>query len=1156
MNRPEHEKDTLRYAERRQLAEGSSARVSAALDRWSGREVVLKEALNAGLAGSGFLKEARLLQQLRAPVFPELIEFDPGSEQHPAQLVLERRPGRPLADLAAAGGPRPVETDAAAWIAAQILQGLTELSQHGWIHGDLGPANLLLAGSRASLLDLGLARNHRDQESRRSGTLQVMAPEILASGLPHPRSDMFSLGVLLFQVLTGRPPFPGNPDEALPLVLAGRACSAGEAAGHALLPLVMRCLQADPARRPEPAEALAGLLADLPPARQALLLPRRGPGGWDSAQLDLALARLQSEGLVRLASGPAGQWRNRLDQLALEAAGRTGPLLLVSRGPGESLLDWLARRVGGGDRLQRYPELALALERRTISADVLRLVLAFLDDQLERPRQGLCWVSGPGDPDAGLLPEVVALCRRQRRPLILLGLDGAPQDALEPGGMLRLEPPHADLWQGWLRRPAPGLELEAAAAAALDPHTEGDSERIAPLVARAISRGALILTGGEWRVAAGARLDDEGAGADWRTLTAASQHALMRAAAWLEPAPAGTWNRLVGAGREAELEALEGAGWLRDRGDGLLEPRAGLLAQLDPERLARAHLELLQELWEGSQPPSELCLLHLARVDLAQADPAMARGILLEAQGLVDPQRKLQLIRELLPILPPLQAEELESSLASALVEGGRLQEARRLLKILLRRQISRSLPMQVGQTGRTLVLKLAHVYGQLQRPRLALRLLERAAARSVEPGDRLSFAVQCLSHHVRAGRREEAGQALEAAAAELLRQECAGVNPAHTINSAAATAFQLGRLELAARLWNHLDRAGRGELQVQQRVWLANNLGVIHLQAGRLEQARLELEQAGREAGLYHLERYELMARVNLSLVQLQQGAADQAIRELEPALTQARELLEVETELAVLDHLGEAWAALGDLEGAESTWLDELRLARELERPEEELEPLKHLLCLSHDLGLEAPREYLARFQELGSAESPPRRQWALLRVLSAPMAALPTGTSPETGLPADAPFPLKALAAGREPAPEELLQCLLELDPRLDGLRLALGLLEDHLAWLSAWAPHLRELREGHRLHQIRLLALEGELAARREDWPQAGGRLGRAVRQLEAIALDLSPAWQERLALSPWLNALIKRAAECLNRLDELERSDHGHAARTVGRAAGA
>jgi tetratricopeptide (TPR) repeat protein len=1065
--------------------------------------------------------------------------------------VLERRPGQPLAELAAAGALPATGDGAAEWIAAQVLQGLAELAEHGWIHGDLGPANLLLAGSRASLLDLGLARSHRDEERRRSGTLRVMAPEILASGLPHPRSDMFSLGVLLFQLLTGRAPFPDDPGEALPLVLAGRVGPAGEAAGHALLPLVMRCLQAEPARRPEPAEALAALLPALPRARQALLLPRRGPGAWHPAQLDQALERLGT-GLAWLAGGGGGTWRAQLDQLLLEAAERSGPLLAVRREAGQSLLDWLARRVGTGERLRRYPELSVVLERRVLNAEALRQVLAFLDDQLERPRQGLCWISGPGDPDAALLPALLALCRHQRRPLALLTLDGAPWTP-DDCPCLRLEPPREPVWRGWLRRPAPGLELDDPAAGTLDRLCRGDGERLAPLLARAISAGSLELHGTHWRLAAEGPAWDETRDEDWAGLPGAWQRALYRACAWLEPAPPGLWGEAVAQGRAAELEALEGSGWLRDRGDGQLAPRAGLREGLDAARLAQAHLELLHELWRRPEPPADLCLLHLGRVELAQTAPELACGVLLRARGLVDPGRKLELIRRVLPGLAPAQAAALESALASALLERGRPAEARGVLRGLLRRS-ARALAGPEGPSPRMLVLKLAHVYGALQRPRLALRLLERAAERAAAEEDRLALTAQTLPHLLRLGRRQEAAEALHAIAESLLRREMGGTGLPHAVHTAGTAAFQLGLPELAARLWNHLDRGGRSELQVQQRVWLANNLGVLHLKAGRLEQARMELEQAGREAGLYHLERYELMARVNLSLVQLQRGAADQAVRELEPALTQARELLEPETELAVLDHLGEAWAALGDLEGAERFWRDELRLARDLKSGEDELEPLKRLLCLSLDLGLEAPLEYQARFRELCPAgDSPLCRQWAVLRALGAPE---PPRGQPREALPEDAPVPLKSLAAGREPSPDEVLRSLLELEPRLDGMRVALALLEGRLAWLSAWAPRLRELRESHRLHQIRLLALEGELAARREDWVQAGGRLGRATHLLEAIAVDLSPAWQERLAASPWLRSLLARSAECLKRLDELERSEHGHAAGAVGSAAGA
>jgi len=1063
--------------------------------------------------------------------------------------VLERRPGRPIGELGAqAPGRDPGE---ATWIAAQVLQGLAELAEHGWIHGDLGPSNLLLEGSRASLLDLGLARASADRESRRSGTFHVMPPEILAQGLPHPRSDMFSLGALLFQALTGLAPFPEDPEAALPLILAGRPLPAAAATGHPLLPLALRCLSADPARRPSAREALDSLLPALPGARAALLLPRRGPGAWDPTLLGVALDRLRQQSLVVIRSGAAGQWRPRLDQLLLEAAGRS-PFLEVDRGHGQALLDWLALRADQPGQLGRHPELSRALSRRQGGPEVLRQILGFLDDQLERPRQGICWISGPQDPDAGLLRDLAAACRRQERPLIVLLLEGAADGGLEEvaGGALRLEPAHAGDWAGWLRHPAPGLELDEAAAAALDPLAGGDSERIAPLVARCLSEGSLALDGGLWRLT-GTRLPrgESRRAEDLALLEPDRRQALTRACAWVEPAPAGAWRALVWQGREGELEALEGSGWLRDRGDGQLEARAGLPQVLGEDALRRATLDLLHDHCRQESPSAEWGLLLLSRAGLQGADPDMARGILLGARGLVNPGRKLQLIAELLPALPPARRPELEGALAAALVEQGRPAEAAVVLKRLLRGPAQGAAALTPESGGLTLLLKLTHAWGLCRRPRLALRLLEHARPRVPEGEGRLAVDIQSLEHLQAAGLAAAARARLEAAQDDLSACDPGTPGVAHTLNGAAAAAFRLGLYDLATRLWTQLNRAGRSALQVQQRVWLSNNLGVIHLQAGRLEQARAELEQAGREAALFHLDRYELMARVNLAVVQLRRGAADQAVRELEPALVQARELGAADTELAVLDHLGEAWAALGDYEHAERHWERELALARALDRPEEGLEPLKHLLCLDWDLGLAPSAARLERFRELEGHHCEAGRPWALLE-------AYAERGVPGRQLPPGAPAALRALAAGREVQPAELLEALMGLEPRLDGVRLALAILAEHLAWLGDWAPVLREVREAHRLHEIRLLHLEGELAARREDWINAGMRLGRAVHLLEAVATDLSPAWQERLAASPWLKSLAARAGDCLSQLNLMERRDHGHAAGTVGRAAGA
>ena len=542
-------RDNRRFADPLLLGEGASARVLAARDRWTGRAVVVKEARAVGREGHGFLKEARLLRLLRSPVFPELVEFDPGDDQHPARLVLERRPGRPLSDGA------EVDPTDVPWVAAQLLQGLTELGRHGWIHGDLGPANLLLEGSRASLLDLGLARFLDQDRGARSGTPAVMPPEVLQRGLAHPRSDLFSLGALLFRLLAGHSPFPEEPREAVAAILDGRLRPAGGAATHPLFPLVLRFLRQDPQTRPDPQQALEQVLDMLPPARLALLLPRRGPGEWEPARLEPVVERLAAGGRLRLRTGGAGPWRSQLDQLLLECAARSRPLLVVDRLPGESLLGWLARRLDDPARLERYPSLAVALEKRRGDGDLLRTLLAFLDEQVGRPGQGLVWLSRPDDPDAGRREALAALCARQGRALLEWHLDGASA----AGDDVVLEAPDRGRWEAWLALPATGIRLAPAAMRQVDRLAGGDVEAIPVAVARCLHEGRLVPRAGEWDWQGGeveARRRPE----EILALSGDLRRALLRACAWLEPAPAGAWVRHVRDGRGRLLEELQGAG--------------------------------------------------------------------------------------------------------------------------------------------------------------------------------------------------------------------------------------------------------------------------------------------------------------------------------------------------------------------------------------------------------------------------------------------------------------------------------------------------------------------------------------------------------------------------------------------------------------------
>jgi serine/threonine-protein kinase len=119
-------------------------------------------------------------------------------------------PGTTLAERLARGW-RP-SVAAALWYARQAAEGLAALHAAGWVHGDLSPANVMLSGEgHVTLLDLAYAE--RGEEARSAcdrpllGTTGYLAPERITSRHPAGiRADLYSLGAILFELLTGRPP--------------------------------------------------------------------------------------------------------------------------------------------------------------------------------------------------------------------------------------------------------------------------------------------------------------------------------------------------------------------------------------------------------------------------------------------------------------------------------------------------------------------------------------------------------------------------------------------------------------------------------------------------------------------------------------------------------------------------------------------------------------------------------------------------------------------------------------------------------------------------------------------------------------------------------------------------------------------------------------
>ncbi|HKE16908.1 MAG TPA: protein kinase [Kofleriaceae bacterium] len=173
-------------------------------------------------------------------------------------LVMEHLRGRALASLIEEGS---LTTDRIAIIGAQVLSALAEAHACGVVHCDLTAENVIVDRLRegddfAKVIDFGLARlfDHAVRESRLVGTAEYMAPEQIRGDLIQPATDLYAVGILLYEMVVGRTPFAGA---SLPVILEGHL-NAVPAAPHQIVPqcpaplgeLVLAALEKVPERRP------------------------------------------------------------------------------------------------------------------------------------------------------------------------------------------------------------------------------------------------------------------------------------------------------------------------------------------------------------------------------------------------------------------------------------------------------------------------------------------------------------------------------------------------------------------------------------------------------------------------------------------------------------------------------------------------------------------------------------------------------------------------------------------------------------------------------------------------------------------------------------------------------------------------------------------
>ncbi len=265
-----------RYAVHSKVARGGMSTVYLATDRRLDRRVALKVllpqlALEPGSV-SRFEEEARSAARLSHPHVVGVLDqgVDEIDGQPVAYLVMEFVRGRTLReDLRDHGRLTPRRTLA---LLDPVVEGLAAAHDAGLIHRDLKPENVLLSGTgQVKLADFGLARalSASTGTATLTGTAAYIAPEIVLGEPAQPQSDIYSIGVMAFELLTGHQPFTGDS----PFQVALQHARADVPAPSTLLPglasdideLVQWCTSRDPDRRPVDGAALLGELRHIRP---------------------------------------------------------------------------------------------------------------------------------------------------------------------------------------------------------------------------------------------------------------------------------------------------------------------------------------------------------------------------------------------------------------------------------------------------------------------------------------------------------------------------------------------------------------------------------------------------------------------------------------------------------------------------------------------------------------------------------------------------------------------------------------------------------------------------------------------------------------------------------------------------------------------------